>query len=279
MAYNSGFYETSGYYGKASLAEHLVNPGIRAKFDTLLRQLALKARTSFTTSLDIGCGGSPFTRLVVCAQRIYVDLSFVALRNLTGENPVQADLAHLPFRASKFQLMVGTDVLEHLPRDDLAVRELGRVAKKSGVLLLTVPHNPSLWSSSDTYEGHFRRYSVEDLVARISPGGFVPLSTFKVYGAYWIMRAVQIRDQKKNRGKNLPQRKDSMKKTPAEFVLSDMVNVLRILTRSKFFLALYNPLAKLISRFIMLDARLMPFSKICEMGVIAQRRGVPEDVC
>jgi len=70
-----------------------------------------------------------------------------------------------------------------------------------------------------------------------------------------------------------------MKKTPAEFVLSDMVNVLRILTRSKFFLALYNPLSKLISRFIMLDARLMPFSKICEIGIIARKSGVPKKKC
>src|SRR4030042_1837006 len=145
IAEHSGFYETSGYYGKASVSEHLVNPGIRAKFDTLLRQLVRKGRTSYTVSLDIGCGGSPFTRLVACAQRIFVDLSFVALRNLRRENPVQADLAHLPFRPSVFQLMVGTDVLEHLPRDDLAASELGRASKKDGILVLTVPHNPALW--------------------------------------------------------------------------------------------------------------------------------------
>jgi len=46
-----------------------------------------------------------------------------------------------------------------------------------------------------------------------------------------------------------------------------------MLSRSKFFFALYNPLAKLISRFIMLDACLMPISKICEIGIIARKSG------
>jgi SAM-dependent methyltransferase len=272
MAYNSRFYEASGYYGKASVEEYRVNPGIRAKFDTLYHHLAREKRTSFTRSLDIGCGGSPFTRLLSCAQRIFVDLSLVALRGLTGESPLQADLAHLPFRPRTFQVIVGTDVLEHLPRDDLATQELGRVAIKNALFLLTVPHNPALWSSSDQYEGHFRRYSLGSLSKCISREGFCALSHFKVYGVYWVMKAVQARDQKKY----LPEKKrpPSIKpreKTAAEFVLSDFVNVLRTLSRNKFFLAIYTPLALIISRLIMLDARLLPFSKVSEIGLLARK--------
>jgi SAM-dependent methyltransferase len=272
MAYNSQFYEASGYYGKASVAEYRINPGIRAKFDTLYRHLAWQTGTSFTHSLDIGCGGSPFTRLLSCGQRVFVDLSLVALRGLTRESPLQADLAHLPFRPSTFQVIVGTDVLEHLPRDDLATQELGRVATQNAVLLLTVPHNPTLWSSSDHYEGHFRRYSVGSLSKCVSLGGFKVQSLFKVYGVYWIMRAVQARDRKKKvPERNSPTSNKPHDKSAAEFVLSDIVNFLRTLTRNKFFLAIYTPLALLISRLIMLDAHLLPLSKVSEIGIVAHK--------
>lgn len=272
MAYNSGFYETSGYYGKASVAEYHVNPGIRAKFDTLFRHLARKGWTTFARSLDIGCGGSPFTRLLSCAQRIYVDLSLAPLRGLRGENPVQADLAHQPFRRCSFQLMVGTDVLEHLPRDDLATQELGRVGTKNSLLVLTVPNNPALWSSSDDYEGHFRRYSVNSLTKCLALGGFVVQSIFKVYGVYLLMRAIQSRDRKKTLQKSKSHGTTKNKeKTAAEFVLSDIVNILRGLTQKKFFFAIYHPLSLLISRLIMLDARLPPLSKVSEIGMIARK--------
>ncbi len=267
MAYYSDFYETSGYYGKASVAEYRVNPGIRAKFDTLYRHLARRGGTTFSRSLDIGCGGSPFTRLLSCAQRIFVDLSLAPLRGLRGENPVQADLAHLPFRPSSFQVMVGTDVLEHLPRDDLATQEIGRVAAKGAGLVLTVPHNPALWSSSDQYEGHFRRYSVESLRKCLSLGGFAVQSLFPVYGVYLLMRAVQTRDRKKKQQVPKSHEKTKIKaKTAAEFVLSDIVNILRVLTQNKFFFAIYYPLSLMISRMIMMDARLLPLSKVSEIG-------------
>ncbi len=272
MAYNSRFYEASGYYGKASVAEYRVNPGIRAKFDTLYRHLARNGGTTFTRSLDIGCGGSPFTRLLSCAQRVFVDLSLNALRGLTMENPVQADLAHLPFRSSSFQVMVGTDVLEHLPRDDLATEELGRVGTKNAVLVLTVPHNPALWSSSDQYEGHFRRYSVASLAKCLAFGDFTAHSIFKVYGVYLLMRAVQSRDRKKKMaGNKISETRKSQEKTAAEFVLSDVVNILRTLTRNKIFSAIYAPLSVLISRLIILDARLLPVPKVSEIGLIARK--------
>ncbi len=273
MAYNSQFYEASGYYGKSTVAEYRVNPGIRAKFDNLYHRLAREMGTSFSRSLDIGCGGSPFTRLLTCAQRIFIDLNLNALRGLTRENPVQADLAYLPFRSHSFYVLVGTDVLEHLPHDDLATMELGRVGTKNAVLVLTVPHNPALWSSSDQYEGHFRRYSERSLIKCVNLGGFKSQLKFKVYGVYWIMRAVRARDQKKKLSKqSIPPGNKPHEKTAAEFVLSDIVNILRMLAQNRFFLAIYTPLCLLISRLIILDARLLPFSKVSEMGLIAQKK-------
>lgn len=270
MGYNSIFYESSKYYGKASVAEYRINPGIRAKFDTLFHHLTRKGWTQFLRSLDIGCGGSPFTRLLACAQRIFVDLSFAPLRGLRGENLVQADLAHIPFRQGSFHVMVGTDVIEHLPHDDVAVKELGRIGANKAILILTVPHNPSLWSASDLYEGHFRRYSVERLVKLLVGGGFSIASIFKIYGVYFLMRAAQSRDRKNTQALRFPIRARKSKKTSAEFILSDVVNLLRKLAQNKLFRVLYLPFVLIFSRLIMCDACILPFSKASEIGIVAQ---------
>jgi len=278
MAYESGFYEGSGYYGKASLAESIANPGIRAKFDTLYSRMTRATGVTFRRCLDIGCGASPFSLRLTCAQRVIVDLSFVALRGARGPERIQADLQYLPMRGDTFHVVIGTDVLEHVPQDGLATAEIGRVSTRGGILALTIPHRPDLWSSSDVYEGHFRRYSRESATKVLAETGYRVIITFKVYGVYLLMRAVQIRDRKRIlQGK--PQRGKSGKhvttgnreKTPAEFVLSDVVNVLRLLTRNRFFMALYNPLSKVVSRLIALDACLSPFSAASEIGILSRK--------
>ena len=53
---------------------------------------------------------------------------------------VEGDLTALPFADDAFDLVVSTEVLEHLPEPEKALRELGRVS--GGHLFLTVPHEP-----------------------------------------------------------------------------------------------------------------------------------------
>ena len=55
------------------------------------------------------------------------------------------------------------DVLEHIRDDASFLEEIARILKSSGMLYLTVPARQSLWSSSDTYAGHFRRYDTNNL--------------------------------------------------------------------------------------------------------------------
>jgi SAM-dependent methyltransferase len=50
-------------------------------------------------------------------------------------------------------------VLEHVPDDRQALRELRRVSKPGGWLVLTVPAYQALWSLHDAANHHYRRYS------------------------------------------------------------------------------------------------------------------------
>jgi SAM-dependent methyltransferase len=61
------------------------------------------------------------------------------------------------------------DVLEHLKDDAGALRELVRLARPGGVIVLTVPALPFLWSDWDVALHHVRRYRRSDLATIIAP--------------------------------------------------------------------------------------------------------------
>jgi len=69
----------------------------------------------------------------------------------------------VPFGAAVFDVVVASDVLEHIERDAEAVREIARVVRPGGVAIVTVPAHPWLYSEHDEALEHFRRYRKDEL--------------------------------------------------------------------------------------------------------------------
>ena len=98
--------------------------------------------------LDAGCGEGHvtqwLTRTLPVSEITGLDGRAAALAAFRARNPaaraVEGDLTSTPFANDTFDLVVCTEVLEHLPDPGAAMRELVRVC--SGHLLLTVPHEP-----------------------------------------------------------------------------------------------------------------------------------------
>lgn len=82
---------------------------------------------------------------------------------------IVADLCALPFADGAFDLVVCSEVLEHIADDAKAMREVSRVAR--GPMLITVPAHQSLWTYSDELLGHHRRYSRRSFRALLEAGG------------------------------------------------------------------------------------------------------------
>ena len=61
---------------------------------------------------------------------------------------VHADICALPFRADEFDAIICNHVLEHIPDDRAAMRELRRILRPEGVAVLMVPFQPD----RQTYE-------------------------------------------------------------------------------------------------------------------------------
>jgi len=74
----------------------------------------------------------------------------------------------IPHLDSTFDLILATDIIEHLDDDVAALTELKRVLKPGGTILLTVPAFPCLWGLQDEVAHHKRRYRIRDLRERIN---------------------------------------------------------------------------------------------------------------
>ena len=95
-----------------------------------------------------------------------IDYSFDAalhVKRTTNIPAVVGDMTKMPFRDGAFDGLTSGETLEHLEADGAAAGEIRRVLRKDGVCVTTVPALMSLWSSSDVYYEHRRRYSREQL--------------------------------------------------------------------------------------------------------------------
>jgi SAM-dependent methyltransferase len=104
-----------------------------------------------------------------------IDYSFDAALHVkrTSTIPVVVgDLTRMPFKSGAFDGMTTGETLEHLDDDAGAAREIGRVVRSGGVCIATVPALKSLWTASDDYYEHRRRYSRRELTSLFDRASF-----------------------------------------------------------------------------------------------------------
>lgn len=100
--------------------------------------------------LDIGCGAALVADRLIDLHATYVGAEYgghqldYAVRTAKSREGrplrsffVQADAEHLPFADASFDVVVMTEVIEHLLRPELAVWELARVLRPGGVFVMT----------------------------------------------------------------------------------------------------------------------------------------------
>lgn len=147
--------------------------GRRRVVEALLARTELPARPRI---LDAGCGtGGNLGRYARLGEAVGVDPSpdavrFCRERGLASVH--EAGVEELPFEDGSFDLIASTDVLEHVPDEGGALRELRRVAAPGGVLLLTVPAYMWMWSREDDDLHHQRRYTRARLRAAVEGAGW-----------------------------------------------------------------------------------------------------------
>jgi 2-polyprenyl-3-methyl-5-hydroxy-6-metoxy-1,4-benzoquinol methylase len=96
--------------------------------------------------LDVGCGAGLLLRELRARRRAAVtglDFSRWACERLRAEgfDAVESALPHIPFPDGAFDVVVATEVLEHLDHPERTLAQMARVAKPGGTLMVSVPND------------------------------------------------------------------------------------------------------------------------------------------
>jgi SAM-dependent methyltransferase len=128
--------------------------------------------------LDIGCGSG--LTLKALEARGYPVVGIDAVRTLLerldgpGRLLVHADVTgELPPSLGTFDAVLLLDVIEHLDDEGPVLAAATERLKPGGLLLVTVPARPDLFSTFDAVQGHRRRYTREALQAVLERAGFI----------------------------------------------------------------------------------------------------------
>jgi SAM-dependent methyltransferase len=168
--------------------------------------------------LDLGCGAGrhAFEVLRRGAAVVALDTDPGELRGVAGmaaamqdagEVPVGAEVSTLcgdatamPFPDSSFDRVIAAEVLEHIPADQRALREIARVLRPGGQLAVTVPAwlpERICWGLSADYHnvpgGHVRIYTRPELTAKLAQAGLRPGAHHHAHGLhspYWWLKCV-----------------------------------------------------------------------------------------
>jgi len=88
----------------------------------------------------------------------------------------QIDLLNLGWN-ERWDVAFLLDVLEHIPADLAALRQIWQSLRPGGLLLMTVPALKFFWSYNDEMASHVRRYSRDDLHRLAADAGFEVCTT------------------------------------------------------------------------------------------------------
>ena len=112
-------------------------------------------------------------------------------------------LERLPWDAGTFELITCLDVIEHTPDDRVTLRELDRVARPGGCLLVTVPAYQALWSRHDEANHHYRRYRRGTLQAAAVQAGW-RIERMTSFNSLLLAPAAAVRMLQRSRGASAP---------------------------------------------------------------------------
>jgi SAM-dependent methyltransferase len=166
--------------------------------------------------LDLGCGegrhtfeayrrGADVVALDLSEKDLATTRSWCAAMELAGEVPptasattVQGDLLCLPFPDASFDRIIASEVLEHIPDDVTAIREMTRVLRPGGLAAVTVPRwlpERVCWALSDEYHanegGHVRIYKEDELSDRLRAAGLTVTGNdfaHALHSPYWWLK-------------------------------------------------------------------------------------------
>lgn len=128
--------------------------------------------------IDLGCGEMPFRQFIDNRVTVYHSLDLYP-RN--SSVTYVGDIQNMTMiKEQTYDSAICLEVLEHIADPSQALREISRILKPDGILILSVPHLSRLHDEPDDYY-RFTRYGLQRLLER---GSFSVLALKKRGGLF-----------------------------------------------------------------------------------------------
>jgi SAM-dependent methyltransferase len=103
--------------------------------------------------LDVGCGNRPYEYLFKGAKYLGIDVEVSGREIYLKQPDLFYDGINIPFENEKFDLVFCTQVLEHVSDPFSLIREMNRVLKPNGKLIISLPFS---WQEHEEPYDFFR---------------------------------------------------------------------------------------------------------------------------
>jgi len=136
--------------------------------------------------LDAGAGPCRYKPLFQHCQYETQDFArYEGENHHYGKIDYVGDITTIPVEDDHFDCVICTEVLEHIPEPERAIKEFARILKREGILVLTAPLGSGIHMAPYHYFGGFSRYWYNHVLPKYgfeiksiqANGGF-----FKLYG-------------------------------------------------------------------------------------------------
>jgi ubiquinone/menaquinone biosynthesis C-methylase UbiE len=116
---------------------------------TLEKAIGKYSRGTSLTVLDIGCGSKPYFPLFKDKIKKYVGIDLIHSKYVD----CIASAEYLPVGPETFDIIISTQMLEHVENPPKVIEEMYRVLKKEGIVYLSTP---GVWEKHGTPNDYWR---------------------------------------------------------------------------------------------------------------------------
>ncbi|MEK7068311.1 MAG: class I SAM-dependent methyltransferase [Patescibacteria group bacterium] len=149
--------------------------GRRAVFLDVLRRYA-PTGALLDVGLGTGANAAEFTRRGYAVTGLEPSTEAIAFakEKVPDLRVIASPFPAREIEAGTFDIVVLLDVIEHLEDDAHALKEVFRILRPGGIVLVTTPAFMFLWSDHDALAHHYRRYRKGELMRKLHGAGLVP---------------------------------------------------------------------------------------------------------
>lgn len=131
----------------------------------LYKALKTKANALTGKLMDFGCGSKPYKELFAVDEYIGVDFQNEGHPHVNEQIDVFYDGKRLPFEDSYFDSVLCSEVFEHVFNLDEILKEINRVMKTNGKILITCPF---VWNEHEVpFDfARYTRFALQDILEK-----------------------------------------------------------------------------------------------------------------